>query len=530
MLLGLSAAATAASILFPFRIDASGLMELSGGTEPWKGASGEALLRVIRIAWPLSVRDIIHVTRAMFVPTCAVAVLAGTATESNRTTWTWRGLDLNQALVVALLLVSPCFFFGALGVFNFWFFCLVMLALLLGWEDLSRAPGWASRLCLLSSVVLIGFARPETIAGGMVTAVLVVAFALRKRDWKLLALAVVVALALGAVAPTVVAYLGDRMRNQPLLTGSDATGDASTWMLPWIAFRRIALHAPLNVAVLSIVFNGMGVLAAARVVRMVRERRVAWPEVAALSLIFAEFLAIGVHREGFVRYTKYGQLLVVPIWYLAARAWYGLPVLRKARGWLAGSLAAGLAVSAASMLISWLGYTRCSLPEGRTYSARARDETLLWETAPRWAKSLCASGQDDDDHVPVVVVGLDERVQQEGEATVDMFSPPRCEPERSPLSHLLNREGCWAVAAYPAADQSVEEALFDPSRGALCGPVPFREFSPDPQSPAFAIVSFYRSERLDEIKAAVEHGSTCRWGMVEITESAVLLRRRELGR
>jgi hypothetical protein len=27
-----------------------------------------------------------------------------------------------------------------------------------------------------------------------------------------------------------------------------------------------------------------------------------------------EFLAIGVHREGFLRYDKYGQLVVVPFW------------------------------------------------------------------------------------------------------------------------------------------------------------------------------------------------------------------------
>ena len=520
--LALSAAAALASLVLPMRIDASGLMELSGGTEPWKGASGEALLRALRLVLPLSPTDIIHVTRAGLVPTCALAVLSLRLQRTAPPGWTKAGLDVQQVMSASVLLLTPSFLFGGLGVFNFWFFCSVVLAMLLAWEDLSRAPSWASRLCLLSSVVLIGFARPETIAGGIVVAALVVLFAWKNKDWKLLVPALVVALALGAVAPTVVAYLGDRMRNQPLLTGSDATGDAPTWMLPWIAFRRILLHAPLNLAVLFVAFHALGLLAFLRAVSMIRQRRASWPEIAAMALILAEFLAIGVHREGFARYIKYGQLLVAPSWYLAARACYTLPPVRKIQAWLVGSVAGGIAVSLASTLVSWLGYTRCSLPEGRTFSARMTDQTLLWVTAPRWANTLCPSQHERE---RVVVVGLDERAEQDGSVELDMFSPPSCEPERWPIAHLLKRAGCVAVAAYPEVNVAVEDALFDPTRGALCRDVPFQDSAWETQPATHAIVSYYRAERLSEIRSALGRHPSCPWEIEEITESAVLLRR-----
>ena len=529
LVLGVSVSAVVATFFLPSRIDASGLMELSGGKEPWKGASGEALLGLIRAVVPLSHEDIIHLTRAWLVPTCALAMAASRGQIQGPALGTIAGVDVRRVAMVGVLLATPSFLFGVLGVFNFWFFCSLVLAMLLAWDDLTRSPAWASRISLLSSVALLGFARPETIVGGIVMAALVALFAWRRKDPKLLVPALVLLVALCSVAPTIVAYLGERMRNQPLLTGADATGDASIWMLPWIALRRIVQHAPLNLLVLLVAFHAMGVLAVGRAWRMIRERRASWPEVAAMALLLTEFAAIGVHREGFSRYIKYGQLLVVPSWFLAASVLGALPPTGKARVWLPASVAAGLVVTLASVLISWLGYTRCSRPEGQTFAARSRDETLLWNTAPRWAESVCAPDRGQGP-VRVVVVGFDERAQTPGRDDEDMFGKPHCEPERWPIVHLLHGSGCWAAAAYPAADRSVEEVLFDPSHGVLCSGVPFDELAQEPQRATHAIASYYAPARRNEIREAVERSATCAWEIQEITDSAVLLRRREVGR
>ncbi len=519
-------AATLATWALPFRIDSSGLMELSGGSDPRKRASGKAFLRVVRVATPLPMVDIIHVTRATLVPTCLLAVLTAARPEPRQDDRVWHGVDLNLMLVVAALVFTSPVLFGGLGVFNFWFFSIVVLALLLAWRELSRSPGWAARLSLSSSVALIGFSRPETIAGGIVLAALGAAFAWRRRDWSLFALTVLVVAGLSAAAPTVVAYLSDRMRNQPLLTGSDATGDAPAWMLPWMAVRRVAVHLPSNLVILLVVFNAMALLAATRVLGMIRERRMSWPQAAALALIGAEVLAVGVHREGFLRYEKYGQILAVPLRYLATRAWFVLPPGRRPRAWLVGTVSAAFVVSAADVLVSWAGWTRCSRPEGRTLSTRMRDEVLLRETAPRWARSLCAPRKPPE-HNAVVVIGFDERVPGGDAGRADTFSPMPCEPERWPVLHLLRREGCWAVAGYPPADQSADDALFDPSHGALCRPVAFPEFARDPQTATHAVVTFYRPDRVAEIARAVERSASCRWEVLEATESAVMLRRVE---
>jgi len=523
ILFAVAIVAPAVTLFLPVRVDSSGLMQLCTGTETWIGASGKALVRALRVVWPLSHTDIIHVTRAWFVPTCLLVILSHQAPQRSKPEWTKAGIDLQLLLGAGVLLVTPSFLFGVLGVYSFWFVCSIELAMLLAWRELTCAPTWSARILLISSVVLVGFTRPELIVGGLVLAILAAVFAWGRRDWVLFVLAALTAVVLGAVTPTVLAYLGEQMRTQPLLTGADATGDAPAWwMMPWITIRRIAVHVPLNVLLLLIAFHGMGVLAVGRAVRMVRERRVSWPEVAAFALILTEFLAIGVHRAGFVRYVKYGQLLVVPTWFVASAACYALPPERKVRAWIIGSLVAGIMLSLGSASVSLLGYTRCSLPEGHTLAARMHDETLLWKTAPQWAQSLCGGKHEP---LRVVVVGLDERVMRRSNATKEMFSKPSCEPERWPLVHALMRSGCMATAAYPIAQMPVDEALFDPEHGALCREVSFDDSGQHLALATHAIVTFYRPERLAEIRSAVGQQETCRWDVVEVAESAVLLRR-----
>lgn len=132
-----AAVAFAATFVLPARVDASGLLELAGGNEPWKGAAGEALLKVLGYLVPLDLQAIILATRASVVPACALSVLV-IGEPGDGKIWSRAGLDLRALLVVSTLLVTPSFLYGTLGVFNFWFFCTVSLAMFLAWQDVAR--------------------------------------------------------------------------------------------------------------------------------------------------------------------------------------------------------------------------------------------------------------------------------------------------------------------------------------------------------------------------------------------------------
>lgn len=517
-------AAWGTTFLIPARIDSSGLLELAGGGEPWKGAAGEAVIAIAGAVVALDLEAIIHFTRASVVPACMLAVLVIAEPGADGEKWIRRGIDLRALLAVGTLLVTPSFLFGTLGVFNFWFFCTVSLAMLLAWRDVVGEPTNAGRIALVTSVLLIGFARPETIAGGIVLAVAATVFASRRRDIRLAIPAALALLLLIAVAPAVSAYLADRMRNQPLLTGADATGSAPLWQLPWIATRRIVEHAPVNLLVLLIALHSIGVLAVVRAVRIVRSRRASWIELAALAFVMVEFLAIGVHREGFTRYIKYGQLLAVPCWYLATRVWFAQPAGRSTRRLLGGAFAAGATAMVASLALTGPGFNRCSLPEGRTLSARRADELLLWNTTPGWVRSVC--GGSGTQPARVVVVGLDERVPRAEGAIEDGFSTPMCEPERWPVGRLLSRGGCETLSVYPDRREPIRKTLFDSETGALCRPVVSGGGGREPQRATHAIVTYYRHERADEVREAVAAHPACGWEILETTPSAMLLRSR----
>lgn len=517
-------AAWGATFLIPARIDSSGLLELAGGEEPWKGAAGEALIAIARAVVPIDLEAIILLTRASVVPACVLAVLVIAEPRAEGERWIWKAIDLRALLAVGTLLVTPSYLFGTLGVFNFWFFCTVSLAMLLAWRDVAGEPTNAGRIALVTSVLLIGFARPETIAGGIVLAAAATVFASRRRDARLAIPAVLALLLLIAVAPAVSAYLADRMRNQPLLTGADATGSAPLWQLPWIATRRIFEHTPVNLLVLLIALHSIGVLTVVRAVRIARSRRASSLELAALAFVVVEFLAIGVHREGFTRYVKYGQLLVVPCWYLATRVWFAQPAGRSVRRLLVGAFAAGATAMVASLAFTGAGFNRCSLPEGRTLSARRADELLLWKTTPRWVRSVC--GGEEARAARVVVVGLDERVPRAEGASEDAFSTPMCEPERWPVGRLLSRGGCATVSVYPDRREPIQKTLFDSETGALCRPVVAGDGGGEPKQATHAIVTYYRPGRADDVREAIAAHPACGWEILETTPSAMLLRSR----
>jgi hypothetical protein len=186
-----------------------------------------------------------------------------------------------------------------------------------------------ARLVLVTSVGLVGFSRPETIVVGIVLALFVVAWAVRRKDMILAIAAQLVLLALAYASPAVIGYLGDRVRNQPLLMGTDAVGDAPVWKIPWVTARRVLYHLPVNLLALAIGNHALGWFASLRIVQLLRNRKVLISEGVAIIFLVVEFLAIGIHREGFVRFEKYGQLMVIPLGYLAIRAMQGKTSSKK---------------------------------------------------------------------------------------------------------------------------------------------------------------------------------------------------------
>ena len=517
VLLILSAGLVVASFLAPFRIDASGLMELHAGTEPWKGAVGEAALRLVRWFHHVEPTGIIVLTRLFLLPSAAVAI----ALASDRPTaepWTARGFDLRLLVLVGALLITPSFSFGVMGVFNFWFFPVVVLGVLLALHELETSPSWLGRLTLWTSLPLLAFARPETIVATLVMALLVSGASRARKDHRTWVPTLVLACGMVLIAPSMLSYLDDRVRNQPLLMGADTAGDAPFWTTGWILVRRVVEHLPINLLVLVVALHVLGGVAVFRVLRILRTRSASLAEVAALGLLVTEFVAIGVHREGFLRYDKYGQLVVVPFWLLFV---VGIPMLgavrqRKVLGAAAG---AGALLFVAHVTLSGLGVGRCAA--GGARDGMLQDETLLWEVSPRWVRSACVR----ETPALVVVVQLDERGAMPEQQRPAKPEGKTCEPERWPLAHQWSRAGCASAVVVPGDTERLEKVLCDPNEGVLRSPLRFDALQDPMRHPNLGVVSFYRPERLAEVTDVLRRRPDCGWEVKETARSAVLLRR-----
>ncbi|HNS97013.1 MAG TPA: hypothetical protein PLJ27_10245 [Polyangiaceae bacterium] len=508
-----------ASFLVPFRVDASGLMELFAGTEPWKGVVGKSVLELIRPLSPLDPMRIILLTRVFALGSTAVAIAVVTSI--------WRAhhhieketerIDLVLLSTVGCLLLTPSYASGLLGVFNFWFFPFVMLGMLLALVDLERRPSWLGRILFWTSLPLLAYSRPETLVATLSMTFLVI-LSFRKRGDRLTWVSTaVLAFAMTAIAPSVFAYLDDRVRNQPLLMGGDAAGDSSSWATGWILFRRIIQHLPINGLAVGVAMHGMGLLAMVGMVRRVRARQASVGQVAAFVFFLVEFVAIGVHREGFLRYDKYGLLVVSAIWFLALST---LPEYRAStrRVLLRIGLIGSALLFVFHVTLGMLGVGRCVLPHEPVRDAKLRDMTLLWEDTPRWVRAKCDHGTTNR----VVVVMLDERGEMPEQLDKRADGAKRCEPERWPLVHQWKRAGCATDLFIPDRVESIDEILCEPSDGKHGNPLYSRRTS---DHPTLGIISFHRREHVDWVREFLHRRADCGWQMEEESGAALLLRR-----
>jgi hypothetical protein len=160
-----------------------------------------------------------------------------------------------------------------------------------------------------------------------------------------------------------------------------------------------------------------------------------------------------MHREGFFKITKYGQLVVVPLWYLAMQRRLPLMAPGRRRRWTRVILAASLVVTAAYTVADWTGW---GAPHGWRVPARA--DTLIWREAPRVAASLC-DGRGRAGGATIVVLGLDER-RPTGVGLPWMgVEAARWESEMGALPHVLRQAGCRTITRYPATDLPLPSVL-----------------------------------------------------------------------
>jgi len=495
-------------IVFPFRVDASGLLELMpDGRSPtqFKGTAGKAFVDVAAWFGVSSYRGVIACTRAtaVLLPLFAAALVLP-AIQGRRET----------AIACTLLVASPLCLHGSLGVFNFWFFPLVSLGLCVGLttlETLERSgegglgaggagaseddaggagasevdagvagasevdagaagagEGRAKEVRLASvwrtmallvvglGVLLIGFSRPETMASAALLALVLFVRAAWQRDLEAAFVFGGVLVLFAAWSSLVAEFLLDRMRHQPLLMGTDVSPGASTAALSLVAVRRVLLHVPRDVLFLGVVLHVVVYFAVRRLLGVVREtvrqRRCSLVELAAAILLVTEFVAVAVHREGFFKITKYGQLVVVPAFVLGVLGEIGRRQAKQRQRLLGMALCATLIVSAVYSAADFSGW---GAPCGWRVPGRA--DRLLWYEAPRLSEELCRQGRSAP--ATVLVLGLDERKPRGVGIPWLGIEDMEWESDIASLPIVFRRAGCKTATRYPEAGLSVRQVL-----------------------------------------------------------------------
>jgi hypothetical protein len=502
MLLAGAAVLVAVVFALPFQVDASSIMELTATRAhegQWKGIAGRALVAPWLRAGlgPFGVIVVARLSLILAVALAAALLVRG-AGEAG-------GDAVPLLLGVLALLGLPSFTFGILEAHRSFFYSPLVLTTLLALRELERGPTVAGGVALVAGLVLLSFTRPELIVAALL---LGGAFAYRAaaRRRRLLAAGIGLAAVLCLLAvPEVLGYLFDRMRSQPLLMGSDAAGAAPTGQLAAVGLKRIVSHVPLNAACLLVSLHVVIVLAVWRLARLVRARRASWPELAAALLLLTEFVAIGIHREGFTRVAKYGQLLTVPAWYLALLGLWPELAAERRRVWQRRLVVASALFLVLNVEVSLVTPGREGPRSSRSWRARQADIALLWRDVPALGRRICSAAAP----ASVLVVGLDERREQFWPLGRYLgIETSQWESERSAIVHVLARSGCAVHAAYPVG------AL---PAAALDAPVTFDEGPPRP--PTHALVTWGEPYRRAELRAL----ATGAWRVEAEVEGATLL-------
>lgn len=500
----------AAAYLIPIRLDPSGVVVLCHYDHGWKGLAGRGLATLL---WPFGRPPCwlaILGTRLFLLPgvLLAAAVVAPLLPPGDAS---GRGARAGTLLIPLLvLLATPHFVLGTASGFNFWFFGTVVLGLAAAFDDVRDRATTSGGLAAASGIVLLGLSRPEALVAALALAAGLLAASRGPRRARIRWMAAGALVAIGSLVPSGVAYLVQSAAHDATLVGTDANAGGTPFDAVLRMAGRMARHLPRDLAALAS-YHVLAVLAAWRLVRMARRRDARWGEAALAALLAVEFVAFLVHREGLVRFAKYGSLVAVPVWYLAVRTW--LDRLGGRMPWMAVALALSATLSVGL------------LPDARpaewvaTRGRALADARRLARDLPAFARDLC--GKDPD--AAVLVALLDE---EDGpiDASPGVAPAPR-EPDRWLVAPTLSYAGCGRIAVVRPPVAASAAALFasEDGPGPACAPRAFGGGDGAPRRATHLLVVHDRDDRPGQVRGALPAGAGCGWRIAREAPGLLLL-------
>lgn len=341
-LIGFSSAWLLLSYAVPLWVHYDSVDHLVSPDAVYKGESSRALLSLVVGSSASSHEAIVHLFRAalLVVPFAAyaLALLLTTPSASQRpihaSAESASPDSLRPAFVAALLLVAqPQWFLPLVNVEYFALFGACVALLLIGVHGFMTGRSVSAVVLVFSTLVLIGFMRPESVVIALAILVLIIIAAFRDRrpvvGWVGLALAVLLADRAAGAIP----YIMNQARTEPLSMGTSRRHDLGGQ--PWYQLlaawaSNAARFFPKNLLYLLLFQHFLLLGGLWGGAQRVRARPLGLPPL--VALVFPAFyLTIVLGKDiGFDEPVKYHALIVVALWFIALShvrpRWENLPV------------------------------------------------------------------------------------------------------------------------------------------------------------------------------------------------------------
>ncbi len=487
----------------------------------WKGLAGSGLVNLlagIGMPWPPETRELraISLFRALnlLLPVVALALACQMATPASPAApddgaEPRRGAfaALVSLVLCALLVFSPQLVFGVASARYFGYIPLVVGTTLVSQQEwLEKRDPWALT-SLAAGLPLLAWSRPDAPLVTVVIAGIICAqwwWQRRRFDAPPPTANAVRAGFFVAVAcivvtlPSVVIFLGDSLRFDRIALGDDAMGEGSFWtMIPSLARRSVEnmLH---TLWIQSGATCGLAVVALLRVVQAGVRRDAAPAEWLAAAWLVGYGVILSVHEEGATHLltwlTKYGMILVVPVWYLAGRQL----VLSRSKIWTTVVLVVVTGITI------WFDADHVrQASDLRPHTTRLAE--LRLEVLPQTAAQVCLASPTEDPCVVIVVRTSDH-------------------PD---LRDRVGPEGAVSLSARGCQARSV--TLDDPL-AALCAGLPPNPGHPgdghvEDCDPTWALFLFSDGATHAEVDGFVDGAESCGWEHADAWSPGALIRR-----
>jgi hypothetical protein len=378
------ALALLAAYLIPIRSSVDPFY-LCSWSDPWKGLSGRVLLD---LAAPFTRNPELAALWIARLSYLALPFLALALLDMGEPPASFGGGSI--FVLTLLLIINPIMLEGSLLARYAFFVPATLAVMLTANRDCLSVRGAAAPGALISSLVLFGWSRPEISPVALLLAGMLIWHGRRQGRRPAAALSaglLAVVAVLLATLPAQLQFLVGQARIDTISLRGNILGGRPLWMMLPL-FAENALHnLPRMLAQQTIGTGGLLILAAARIVTLARRRSAGSVEQwLCAGVLSAYFVVAAPHCEGLGEgggVVKYGLLINLPIWYLAASCLLDLARRGRRQLWLA-ALAAAL--SLASCLHAMRGYARDSLAQRAIVIDR---EGLFYTTAREFALQTC---------------------------------------------------------------------------------------------------------------------------------------------